>query len=393
MNTDRFSDSKRYLLPLMTDEASWNSMCDKEIISLVARGARVSPFPGPNLDYIGVEIEVERPPRSILTSLFWKSVPEGSLRNGAEFKTYPLRPIYLPYAMDYMDGYMKTGKPDFSERTSVHVHVDFRHQTLLDLVKLMMVYLAFERYLYLYAGPDRFKSNFCVPMSLMNVGLLSEVHQAVEGNKLNFHFLMDNLMGMMPGKYSGFNIKSLNVPQNDGVHESSGTIEFRHMSGTADPSRIVEWVSILLRMKSYAIENDYHTIKNEINALNTTSEYHKFAEAVFGELSNVVVPPTVNWTLLAENLRLIKEAMTEKLVVPASEFLRSPIAAKLQSVYEKPKKKEATKFRVNPLVDVPVLMGDPVQPDAINPLDGAPDHLREIIRQQARIPRPARGNR
>ena len=52
-----------------------------------------------------------------------------------------------------------------NERCSTHIHINFAHRTPEQLYSFLTLYALLESYIYEYAGPDRYSSNFCVPLS------------------------------------------------------------------------------------------------------------------------------------------------------------------------------------------------------------------------------------
>jgi hypothetical protein len=80
-------------------------------------------------------------------------------------------------------------------------------------------------------------------------------------------------------KYSALNL----LP----IHEL-GTVEFRHLGGTCDVKKIMQWVFLLAKMFEYVLSTPYEEVKNEIKCMNTVSNYHEWLERVFGEYMELV---------------------------------------------------------------------------------------------------------
>ena len=117
--------------------------------------------------YIGIEIEVEQITRAFMQELseqLWFNTEDGSLRNnGREFVTPPIRGKQIIYSLDEFYRLLPD-KADFSDRTSIHIHVNMRNATFEELFNVLMIYLVFEQMLYRFAGNTRYKNIFCVPI-------------------------------------------------------------------------------------------------------------------------------------------------------------------------------------------------------------------------------------
>ncbi len=304
---------------------------------------------------VGIEIEIEKIVDQI-NSNFWQVVPEGSLRSGYEAKTYALKGPAVPFAMYVLDNFLQTHEHLFSPMTSVHVHVDFRENTPNEIVKLLLVYIAFERFLFGFAGPERYKSNYCVPITDMNfsrsmwklLDWMGPDGEAVMGHG-DFQLTLSK---MLPSKYTAFNTINL-FPRRDrkaGLEKGHGTIEFRHMVGTADPMVVITWVKLLLMLKDYAVNTKFSEIKQQILSLNTTSHYQQFAEQVFGKHWMVIMPMSMSWELLASNIQLLKSCFAGDYNV-SPNFPETPLGKRLavKEPAAKPDwKKQLLKFAGNP---------------------------------------------
>lgn len=213
---------------------------------------------------IGLEIEVEnvKDTKKAVAPHFWIQKEDHSLRNnGAEFITPPLRAKYLYTALHYLYEDILPNETDFSERTSVHVHVNVRNLTSEELNTFILLYMIFERVFFSFADKKRYQNIFCVPV--LETKLLNNFFQ-------NINFTLPAIPWQ---KYTGLNL----LPILD-----KGTVEFRHFPGTNDYNKIYLWVNILiaLRISSRAIFNTKNLLE-EVLKLNTTSEYDIFIKKVF----------------------------------------------------------------------------------------------------------------
>lgn len=218
--------------------------------------------------FFGVEVELEgvpewtRPPT-------WKAMEDHSLKiNGQEFASIPLKLQYLEMELSRL--FNGVGKPLITSRCSIHVHMNVRDLTWEEVFKLILIYLFFEKSLFKYSG-DRFSNNFCVP--------LFECPSVV--SQLN-----PKNTGVEWYKYLALNI--LPIWGKHGESNCLGTIEFRHMAGTTDVRKIVDWCNLLAGIKLAAKRFPLDELIAHLRTMNTTSGYYWFAKEVFKDWSKLV---------------------------------------------------------------------------------------------------------
>jgi hypothetical protein len=193
---------------------------------------------------------------------------DGSLRNhGAEYVTHPMRMRELVYVLDQFFKKNKFTESNYSERCSVHVHVNVQDMTTDQVKTILMLYQVFERCFFEWVGEERDKNIFCVPWYATNL-----TYSVLEGNLIQ--------KGKKWQKYTALNL----LP----IYEL-GTIEFRHMAGTNDLSKIVQWCNLIGCLTAYARNNKMEETRSIIMDLNTTSAYDSFTHQVFGEYAHVVL--------------------------------------------------------------------------------------------------------
>ncbi|HET8685999.1 MAG TPA: amidoligase family protein [Methanosarcina sp.] len=132
-------------------------------------------------------------------------------------------------------------KPDgeaFTERTSVHVHVNMRPLTLRQVKQFLFLYVLAEPFLFKCVGDERKNSIFCTP--LQHTYLPKSYKKDLPSLVSMWH------------KYTAFNLCPL---------ASIGTIEFRHMFGTINENIINQWLSILEGMYNYVIKEDANVLR------------------------------------------------------------------------------------------------------------------------------------
>lgn len=233
--------------------------------------------PPPKLDNMfGMEVEVEGCRRFIedyqaMLSPEWGVTQDNSLRNtregvGLEFVSIPLTYTQLIQAVVKL--YRQTGfkEDNFSDRCSIHVHANVTDFTQEQLSALALFYQAIEDVLFDFVGHYRETNIYCIPWSQCRKN-----HDLVTS-------IMDNggvykLKGWQ--KYTALNLLPI---------LSQGTVEFRHMHGTANQDKICAWLTLLNNLISLSKE---HTIESSINlvkSLSTEKDYSKFFSGIFGDI-------------------------------------------------------------------------------------------------------------
>ena len=98
----------------------------------------------------------------------WVIKEDSSLRHGLEFMSYPgdyeesrhlLASLYLFFVEQLKR------KPNFSWRTSEHVHLNVRWLNREQLGNFILLYCVFEKLLFKFSGESRENSIFCVPIT------------------------------------------------------------------------------------------------------------------------------------------------------------------------------------------------------------------------------------
>ena len=219
--------------------------------------------------YIGLECEIENVNLS-RRSPYWTITKDGSLRNGGlEFVSHPIKVTRVEQALhELFNSYLYPGFT-YSDRTSVHIHMNVRTLTVSQLQTLVLTYMVFEKALFKWVGNDRDKNIYCVPLYdiVLTEGLVTN---------------LENIRGFGWMKYTALNLRPI---------LDKGSIEFRHLYGTNDTKTIITWINFLLCLKKYALRNKPEYIKERIYELNTTSEYMAFLREVFDDQADHLVYP------------------------------------------------------------------------------------------------------
>lgn len=221
--------------------------------------------------YIGVEIELEKCVINYFPESTWKHVEDGSLKvQGAEFVTVPIQSRFLEVELDRLfEGIIA----DTSSRCSVHVHINIRDLSMDELVKFILLYSIFEKSLFNFSG-NRWKNNFCVPMYADNHYVLDMINTILKHGSINPRWF----------KYAAFNLS----PIFGGESSRIGTAEFRHMAGTMDKNKILDWVNLIVSLKIASKAIKYDDLIGHIRTMNTTSGYYWLAEFVFKFCSDLI---------------------------------------------------------------------------------------------------------
>lgn len=176
-------------------------------------------------DFIaGVECEVEAVQNPVAMGIF-SPVVDGSLRNkGIEFISIPSTKSDLVQGFKHLHANIKfyPGQEPFSIRTSTHVHVNCLSLTMPQARVMVLLYALFEECFFLMVKPDRRDNIHCVPLT--ETYMPSLYKRPVDAMVKNWH------------KYTALNLKRM---------VDLGTMEFRHLHGTADVAEFEEWLGCL----------------------------------------------------------------------------------------------------------------------------------------------------
>lgn len=227
--------------------------------------------PAPSLLY-GLELEIES------ANTDWKTAgmtvkEDGSLRNnGLEFITKPMTYSNLAYLLNYFFKRSNITQANYSERCSVHVHINALDMTEDEVAALCLIYQVFERVLFNWIGNGRDKNIFCVPWydTMMTYCVVDRISRK------------DSYVLRTWQKYTALNLTPLTT---------QGTLEFRHMEGTHNVERILTWVRLIGHMYTFARTLGLEKTKNNFIDLNTTSQYMATLEQVFQQDAAVLRMP------------------------------------------------------------------------------------------------------
>jgi len=217
---------------------------------------------------VGIEIEVENIKQQFPIYAYWDAKTDGSLRNnGIEYVSVPLQIKQVQLALEHIYKQMNEyNEPDFSNRTSIHIHVNCRDLTQDQIFNFCILYALFEKHFYQVAGTRRMNSIFCVP--LFRTNQLSTLNSVIYG------------MGSDWNKYCGLNLLPLFA---NNVTQGYGTVEFRHLYGTKDINEILMWINDIMCLRKFACEISKDDLLVAVKEMNTTSSYMSMYSQVFAK--------------------------------------------------------------------------------------------------------------
>lgn len=199
--------------------------------------------------FVGVEIETENLRREDAEGLrSWRSVSEGSISGYELVLRGPLYGSSLFMALDELRPLSQRINEAnvFSERTSVHVHIDIRDMTWVQVMNFITLSVMFEPVLFKYVAPHRSGNHFC--WSFLDCqGLVTElkaVNRYANSSPEALRSSISNHFSVDSTKYSGINLSSI---------ARYGSLEFRMHEGTMNVNSIIRWINILLSIKNYAM--------------------------------------------------------------------------------------------------------------------------------------------
>lgn len=232
---------------------------------------------------MGVELEVENCQNGQdwyqdRTGKFgWTTTVDNSLRgvnvttganagingNAFEFISKPMKSSTLLYSMEEFFKVTGFNDKNYTDRCSVHVHVNCTDLTPDQISSVALVYSVVEDILFRFVGQDRENNIYCLPWSQcrMNHDMVDKITSNVDRTSRSWQ------------KYTALNLIPL---------RSQGTVEFRQMHGTADMKKLTTWINLIGCIFKYGTTTELTELIKEIKALNSTSEYEVFFGRVLG---------------------------------------------------------------------------------------------------------------
>ena len=286
-----------YPLDPVTFTKATNSKIEKFLINqrlLTAYEERLARCPSiREIDAVmGIEVEAEKVSPNLIAAVppFWTSVTDNSLRNqGREFLSAPSDPEITRRSLVALMALFRDGKfgtPDFSWRTSIHVHLNMREERIEQFLNFLVLYLLFEDSIFAFVGKDRRTSNFCIPIQE------TDMSYAISRMLIGKAQLGQGLYTLQ--KYSALNPRPILYNDHAGglgtsENNGKGTVEFRHLGGTYNLSQIIQWLNIILSLQAASRRYSPDYIEEKITEMSTRTEYVQFQEDIFDDL--LPMPP------------------------------------------------------------------------------------------------------
>lgn len=213
-------------------------------------------------DFIcGVELEIEsiktwRP--DVLSERRVTIEEDTSLRNyGREFILSPssYEEACETFKLVHENIIKHSSYDHFSDRTSIHVHVNVRELELKQLRQLMLVYALFEPIFFDLVGKEREHNIYCVPLSYTYIP--SSYSKSIVTLVETWH------------KYTAFNMAPA---------KEKGTVEFRHMYGTGDVHVFSDWLGRIKSLYDFVATNSQFDV---LRFLESGGTPHELFQRVF----------------------------------------------------------------------------------------------------------------
>lgn len=169
--------------------------------------------------------------------------------------------------------FKQTGFNDdnYSDRCSVHVHVNCTDMTFEQVSAVALIYTVVEQILFEFVnqrpgnkeGWSRDTNIYCVPWN-----------QCRDHLNLVYNFTKNPAIALRRWqKYTALNLLPLT---------RFGTMEWRHMHGTADMAKLTTWLNIIGAIYKHAKTTPFEDLVKDVQGLNTESHYGKFFDTVLG---------------------------------------------------------------------------------------------------------------
>lgn len=257
---------------------------------------------------LGIEIETENAHIGALSP--WAVTDDPSLRNhGKEYVSPPVTPVVARKMLIMLySAFAKVAvskRPDFSWRTSIHVHLNMRNEKVQSFLNLLLLYSLFEDSLFDFIGEERKKSNFCVP--LQETDLSSHISRCLD-ESINIPDLISHWQ-----KYSAFNPRPIVVNDHSsagGPGSGKGTIEFRHLEGTYDLNKVINWLNLILSLQNASRNISLDDLRDRIMGIENRTQYLNILSFTFGPYANLLRPRGNFRDILYSSVAFAKECFS-----------------------------------------------------------------------------------
>jgi hypothetical protein len=172
---------------------------------------------------------------------------DGSISGyGVEWVSAPMSGDRMFNEIDGICGWLNKNEYGVNRSCGLHVHIDARDLYWEELCGIMIVGNAAEETLYSMIPKSRETSNWCRKSKLTN-----EVLLGIKSNKdftnswYDYNGESPNLDKYNDSRYTGINMHA---------RVYMGTVEFRHHSGTINPNKINNWITVCQSIVEKGIE-------------------------------------------------------------------------------------------------------------------------------------------
>lgn len=217
---------------------------------------------------VGIELEIEgsRLPAAVP---HWQAKAEGSLQDGLEYITKPIKRDVVKAYVDNLHKFITEearGKIVPSYRCSTHIHLNMLPEKVEDVLGFIVIWTMFEPLILSLCGPERNGNLFC--MSSLDTG---DIVPQFDNLCKTFHTYNTHGWQYERGKYSALNTGRL---------PDLGTLEARCFPLSTDGTQVAEWVSWLLEMLDLAKKESDKTYRGLWKTIRQNPMF--FANAIFG---------------------------------------------------------------------------------------------------------------
>lgn len=248
---------------------------------------------------VGIEIEVEGENLKAVLNNTWVTHNDGSLRGeypnqAAEFvlaKPIPINKVYSSVA-SLIRSLGPKAEFQFSERTSVHVHVNVLEMEWDKLLNFIYTYMILETVLYQFHNPSRMGNRFCLRV-VDAEGIIDLVGSLIKYEKDAQHEINQG-----NAKYAGINLSSI---------FRFGSLEFRGMDGNIDPNRISLWCSILLNIRDWANKQESVLSICDLFTGISDNDLEKVLKDILGDAADKLPPVGEIYNAIALNVCLTSD--------------------------------------------------------------------------------------
>ena len=240
---------------------------------------------------VGLECEVEDLRGSYMTippGSYWNCIEDGSLRNnGREYVSIPMSKNVAAEQFNKLHNWLQYQTADvssrFSERTSVHVHVNCLSLEPEQVRSIILYYALFEPFFFSMVAPHRANNIHCVA--------LNQTHLSKYYNKEL------STLKTLWSKYTALNILPL---------AKYGTLEFRHMQGTDDQKLMEEWLNTLENLWLFGQNNliSKETVMNDETIALCFESIFKDSKKVLSQRDTMMA--TISDSLIDIKLRFVQ---------------------------------------------------------------------------------------